>query len=138
LNILQETGISPEVEPNPDNIMDLMQYTKPRSITPDLYLSKKLILEYIYISFPYYFYQFVAISLELFIINTIILYDTKQVGTDVSNANNYNICYTIFIIGEFTSMLLTKIFIVRRLYILPTIQFTILLFLVYLNLQSKS
>lgn len=89
-------------------------------------------------SFPYYFFQYITTSLELFIVNTILLRDTKVKDGDVLDQNGYNICYAIYQFGLFAAIILSSVFMIRMLPLFPGVQMLFLLLLIYLDFQCNS
>jgi hypothetical protein len=128
---ITESDFDPEEEYPSSYINELINLCKGSSI------SYSKLSDYLSISFPYYFYQYLAISIEMFIITVILIRDTKVKDGDILTDNGYNICYLVFQIGMFSSMLMSKCLVIRFLALFPCLQFLFLLTLIYFDIQGE-
>ena len=90
-------------------------------------------------SFNYIIFQYIAISIEFFVINTLILKLTMPTSedTDFISKNAYNICFIFYQMALLLSIISSKIFIIPYLPLFPGLQLIVLLLLGFIIIHSK-
>ena len=80
-----------------------------------------------------------AISIELFIINTLILKvtvpDPKE--TNFIRFNAFNICYIIYQGAQLLSMISSRVFLMNNLELIPGLQIVLLILMAFISFQSN-
>jgi hypothetical protein len=90
------------------------------------------------LSFDYFFYQFIATTVEMFTMLTLVLYAlTPKKDADVIDQNAYNIAYLTYQGGLFLSIILSRVFIIRNLPMFPGFQILLMLSIIFINFLSK-
>ena len=90
-------------------------------------------------TFDYFFYQYLAVAFEIFIISTLIVRATQDFNEDDDFwvKHRYNLCFLAYQVGLVITQFTTRCFLIRFLPIFPTLQFFLFLVVGYMSFHSK-
>lgn len=90
-------------------------------------------------TFDYFFYQYLAVAFEIFIVTTLVVGAFPQApGQGFWEAHSYNLCFLAYQVGLVSMQFTTRCFLVRLLPLFPATQFLMFLIVGYMSLQGAS